>query len=307
MARINFELNELQAFIAVADKSSFKAAAEALYLSQPALSRRIDRLEQALQVRLLERTTRSVRLTGEGVHFLQHAQAVVEELEAAMHGLGQRQQLRCGMLTIASIPSVAQQLLPEVLAAFARAHPQHRLRVLDENAQEVLASVLDGRADLGINFVGGEDPGIDFLPLLTERYLLVVRRDHPLASRSRIRLQELAGEKLVSVSPHSSNRLLLDHQLAALAERPQIYYEANHLSGVYGMVLAGMGPVIVPELSLTQSQRHMLVGIEISEPALSRTLGLIQRKGSHNSPLMQQLIDQLRRAFQQGQPQGLAD
>ncbi|WP_199052728.1 LysR family transcriptional regulator [Aquitalea sp. ASV15] len=307
MARINFELNELQAFIAVADKSSFKAAAEALYLSQPALSRRIDRLEQALQVRLLERTTRSVRLTGEGVHFLQHAQAVVEELEAAMHGLGQRQQLRCGMLTIASIPSVAQQLLPEVLAAFARAHPQHRLRVLDENAQEVLACVLDGRADLGINFVGGEDPGIDFLPLLTERYLLVVRRDHPLASRSRVRLQELAGEKLVSVSPHSSNRLLLDHQLAALAERPQIYYEANHLSGVYGMVLAGMGPVIVPELSLTQAQRHMLVGIEISEPALSRTLGLIQRKGSHNSPLMQQLIDQLRRAFQQGQPQGVAD
>ncbi|PXX51225.1 LysR family transcriptional regulator [Aquitalea magnusonii] len=307
MARINFELNELQAFIAVADKSSFKAAAEALYLSQPALSRRIDRLEQALQVRLLERTTRSVRLTGEGVHFLQHAQAVVEELEAAMHGLGQRQQLRCGMLTIASIPSVAQQLLPEVLAAFARAHPQHRLRVLDENAQEVLACVLDGRADLGINFVGGEDPGIDFLPLLTERYLLVVRRDHPLASRSRVRLQELAGEKLVSVSPHSSNRLLLDHQLAALAERPQIYYEANHLSGVYGMVLAGMGPVIVPELSLTQAQRHMLVGIEISEPALSRTLGLIQRKGSHNSPQMRQLIDQLRRAFQQGQPQGVAE
>ncbi|MPQ72037.1 LysR family transcriptional regulator, partial [Pseudomonas sp. MWU12-2323] len=58
MARINFELNELQAFIAVAEKSSFKAAAETLYLSQPALSRRIDKLEQALQVRLLERTTR---------------------------------------------------------------------------------------------------------------------------------------------------------------------------------------------------------------------------------------------------------
>ena len=307
MARINFELNELQAFIAVADKSSFKAAAETLYLSQPALSRRIDKLEQALQVRLLERTTRSVRLTGEGVHFLQHAQAVVEELEAAMHGMGQRQQLRCGMLTIASIPSVAQQLLPEVLAEFAREHPQHRLRVIDENAQEVLASVLDGRADLGINFVGGEDPGIEFQPLLTERYLLVVRRDHRLASQSIVRLQELAGEKLVSVSPHSSNRLLLDHQLSALAERPQIYYEANHLSGAYGMVLAGMGPVIVPELSLTPAQRNMLVGIEISEPALSRTLGLIQRKGSQNSALMQRLIDQLKQAFQERQPQRSAE
>lgn len=301
MPRINFELNELHAFIAVAEKSSFKAAAESLFLSQPALSRRIEKLEQSLQVRLLERTTRRVSLTEEGVHFLQHAQLVIEELELAIQGLGEREHRRRGIITIASIPSVAQQLLPEGLSQFARRYPEMCLKVIDESAQDVLDSVLQGKADFGINFIGGEDPGIEFEPLLTERYLVVLRHDHPLANRPCLGWCELANEKLIAVSRGSGNRILLDHHLASQQERPRIYYEANHLSGAYGMALSGIGVLIVPELSMSASYRSSLVGIELSDTALTRTLGFITRKGCRQSPPALQLLDILRQIFSEKQ------
>lgn len=299
MARINLELNELQAFLAVAEKSSFKAAAEALYLSQPALSRRIEKLEQSLQVRLLERTTRSVRLTEEGEHFRLHAQNVVDELEQAMHGLGERAHHRSGLVSIASIPSAAQHLLPAALAEFAASHPAICLRVFDEGAQEVLSQVVEGKADFGINFIGGEDPGIDFQPLLTERYVLVVRHDHPLAGRQQVEWAELAGERLIGVAQRSGNRLLLDHHLAGLPQRPRIHYEASHLHGAYGMAMAGLGAMVVPELSLTPAYMHSLTGIALGQPHISRTLGLITRTGYQPSPAVRQLIALLVRQFSQ--------
>ncbi|WP_287880057.1 LysR family transcriptional regulator [Aquitalea sp.] len=297
MARINLELNELQAFLAVAEKSSFKAAAEALYLSQPALSRRIEKLEQSLQVRLLERTTRSVRLTEEGAHFLLHAQNVVDELEQAMRGLGERAERRSGLVSIASIPSVAQHLLPAALAELAASYPALCLRVFDEGAQEVLEQVLAGHADFGINFIGAEDPNIDFEPLLTERYVAVMPHGHPLGGRTTLEWRDLVGERLIGVSQLSGNRLLLDHHLASLPERPRVHYEAGHLHGAYGMAMAGLGVMIVPELSLTPAYMHKLVGITLEDPQISRTIGLITRSGYKPNPAVVKLIELVRGQF----------
>ncbi|WP_293765234.1 LysR family transcriptional regulator [uncultured Aquitalea sp.] len=297
MARINLELNELQAFLAVAEKSSFKAAAETLYLSQPALSRRIEKLEQSLQVRLLERTTRSVRLTEEGEHFRLHAQNVVDELEQAMRGLGERAVRRNGLVSIATIPSAAQHLLPAALADFADDYPGMCLRVFDEGAQEVLNQVLEGKADFGINFIGGEDPGIDFQPMLTERYVLVVRRDHALSHRQSVAWEELTGERLIAVSQRSGNRLLLDHHLANLPKRPRVHYEASHLHGAYGMAMAGLGVMIVPELSLTPAYTPILAGISLEDPQISRTIGLITRSGYKPNPAVERLIQKIRQQF----------
>ena len=88
--RINVELSEIQGFVAVAEKGSFRAAAESLFISQPALSRRIEKLEAELGSRLVERTTRRVSLTESGRQFLTHAQAVLAEMEKAVLGISER-------------------------------------------------------------------------------------------------------------------------------------------------------------------------------------------------------------------------
>ena len=148
MQRIKFDLAELRAFVVTAEKASFRLAAEALFLSPPALSRRVERLESALGARLLERTTRHVALTEVGKEFLHEARAALAALDQAVQRVGDQLQLRRGRVTIACIPSIASHLLPQVLRAFASAQPDVQVHVIDENARQVVDCVFARRSGL---------------------------------------------------------------------------------------------------------------------------------------------------------------
>ena len=291
--RINLEISELQAFIAVAEKSSFKAAAEGLFITQPALSRRIEKLEAHLQTRLLERTTRRVSLTDDGRLFLSHAEAVIEELELAMQGMTERAVQRKEHLTVACVPSVVNHLLPKVLKTFIKNHPSVRIRVIDESAREVLDSVVSGVADFGVNFIGTQEADIDFKAIHTEHYVLIVRNDHALAAEKSITWAALAGEKLISVSQSSGNRMLIDNALARVTQRPSIQYEINHVAGAISLVAAGLGIAVLPGLAMASDVHPSLVSIPLTDPDVTRTLGLITRKGSRLQPVAQSLFDML--------------
>ncbi|WP_394792524.1 LysR substrate-binding domain-containing protein [Rhodoferax sp.] len=294
MVQINFGLDDLQAFVAVAEKSSFRAAAETLCLSQPALSRRIDKLETALGARLLERSTRRVSLTNVGRSFLEQARATLDGLENAVLRLADNTSLRQGLVTVACVPSVASHLLPHVLKLFAAQYPSVRLKVIDENANTVLASVLAGDADFGLNFVGAQEPDIRFEALTQEGYVLALRRDHAWAQRASVAWAELADTKMVAVSRHSGNRLLLDSALAHLARRPVAFYEANHVSGALGLVEAGLGLAALPSLALAATH-PMVVGIPLVEPSIHRMLGLIVRKDRPLQPFAALLYEMLQK------------
>ncbi len=293
--RINLEISELQAFIAVAEKSSFKAAAEGLFISQPALSRRIEKLEAGLQTRLLERTTRRVSLTDDGRLFLAHAEAVIEELEMAMQGLAERTVMRNEHLTVACVPSVANHLLPKVLKEFAASHPAVRVKIIDESARDVLDSVVAGVADFGVNFIGTQEADIDFKAIHSERYVLVARSDHRLACEQSVTWGALAGEILVSVSQSSGNRMLIDNALARVAQGPRIQYEINHVTGAISLVAAGLGIAVLPGLAIAGDLLPSLVSIPLREPEITRTLGLITRKGGRLQPAAQALFDLMER------------
>ncbi|RIX46283.1 MAG: LysR family transcriptional regulator [Rhodocyclales bacterium GT-UBC] len=295
--QINLEIGELQAFIAVAEQSSFKAAADGLFISQPALSRRIEKLESSLKVRLFERTTRRVSLTDAGRQFLVHAEAVINQLQQAVEGMSRSSEQRKEHVTVACVASVANQLLPDVLKDFAQRHPEVFVRVIDESAPEVLECVVSGTADFGINFIGGQEADIDFRTINTERYVLIVRNDHPLADRPAVTWSALAGERLVSVSQSSTNRMLIDHALSRVEIRPNIQYEINHTIGAIGLVAAGLGVAILPGLLNDQRAKRGLVSIPLTEPVITRTLGLITRKGSRLHPAAQALADLLEAAL----------
>jgi len=289
--RINTDIGEIQAFIAVAEKSSFKAAAESLFISQPALSRRIEKLEGDLKSRLLERTTRRVSLTDAGRQFLKHAQAIIDELEFAYLGLEARAAARTGKVTIACIPSVANHLLPSVLKDFHNSNPAVRVKVIDESAQIVLDSVTAGHADFGLNFLGSQEPDLDFMPIREERYVAVVPSSHPLAQRKTVAWKLLEKEPLVSVSSSSGNRLIIDSAFAKSAKRPSIQYEINHVTGAINLVAAGLGIAIIPGLALDAVLHPGLVGVPLVDPAITRTLGLIVRKGDKLHDAAQALAD----------------
>lgn len=288
---INFNLNDLQAFRAVAELSNFRKAAESLHVSQPAFSRRIEKLEEALGVQLLERTTRRVILTSVGREFDRQVQRLLDDLDHTLLGIRGVAATRMGEVTIACVPSTVYYFVSQVISRYHDRFPKIKVRVLDASANEVLTTVSKGEADFGLNFVGGQEPDIEFKPLMEERFVAACRRDHPLAKKRRVTWTELAQYDFISVSKASGNRLLLDQALANVPGRPQSIYETQHVTTMLGLVEAGLGVAAVPSIAMPGSDHPLLVSVPLQDPVVSRRIGLIRRKGRSLSPAAQQLYE----------------
>lgn len=295
--RINYDLHDLEAFVAVAERASFSQAASDLFLSQSALSRRIEKLEEGLGVKLFERTTRRVQLTNVGQAFLVNVRTALDGLEDAVLGVADLAAHRTGTVTLACVPSAVWHFLPEVLKQFSERFPRIRVRVHDESAQDVLNLVLAGEADFGINFTGAEDAEIVFEPIYEERYVLAMRHDHPLARRKKLNWKDTVRERHISVAKSSGNRSVIDAALAGVEKHPPIFCEVNHVSGVLALVEAGMGVAAVPGLSVLPGRPDTIVGVPLVNPVIHRTLGLISKRNHTMAPAARTLFDMLSKAL----------
>ena len=302
MAR-DIALNDLLAFRAVAELGNFRRAAESVHLSQPAFSRRIEKLEQALGVRLLERTTRRVTLTAVGREFEQKVRGVLDELDATLLAVRGIAATRMGEVTIACVPSTVHYYLSDVIRRYHAAAPKVRIKVLDAGANEVLAAVARGEADFGIDFLGSQEGDLDFEPLVEERFVAACRRDHALARSRRVTWAQLAEHDYISVGRASGNRVLLDQALAGLARRPLAIYETQHVNTALGLVEAGLGVAAIPSMAMPGRDHPLLVSVPLVEPVVTRKVGLIRRRGRSLSPAARQLYElfsQVKRARRSG-------
>jgi DNA-binding transcriptional LysR family regulator len=288
---INFDLNDLLAFRAVAELSNFRKAAESVHLSQPAFSRRIDKLEQALGVRLLERTTRRVMLTAVGRDFERKVRELLDELDATLLGIRGVAVTRMGEVTVACVPSTVYYYLSEVIRRYHQRSPKVRVKVFDAGANEVLAAVARGEADFGLNFIGAQEGELEFKALAEERFVAACRRDHPVAKLRRVSWSQLADHDYISVGRTSGNRVLLDQALAGVPGRPQAIYEAQHETTTLGLVEAGLGVAAVPSMAMLGPEHPLLVSVPLVDPVITRKVGLIRRRGRSLSPAAQQLYD----------------
>ena len=288
-------LADLRAFVTVAQLQSFAAAAKALHLSQPALSRRISHLEELLGVRLFDRTTRSVELTLLGQRFLAQIGSLVDDLDRSVLSLRDAAQLEAGDVTIGCVFSAVHHFLPPLIRTFSEEHPRVLVRIIEEGADEVLESVKQGEADFALNYIGMQDPEVEFTALLKEPYVLACRADHPLAKRRSVRWEELADYPHARVSHASRNRLFIDQALAELPPLPRPICEVRHVSTLIGLVENGLGVAVVPQLTLPR-RPGSVVGVPLEKPAISRTIGMIRRSGRSLSPAAAAFADLLTQA-----------
>jgi DNA-binding transcriptional LysR family regulator len=286
----NFDINDLVAFRAVADLGNFRRAATSMHISQPAFSRRIEKLEQALGVRLLERTTRHVSLTAAGRDFARKVRHLLGELDNALLGTRGVAASRMSEVTIACIPSTVNYFLSSVILRFHEQRPKVRVRFLDEGAGDVLTAVARSDADFGITFMGTQEIDLEFQPLFEERFVAACRHDHPLAKKKQIKWSDLAEYDYISIGKKSGNRLLLDQTLAGVAEKPLSVYETQHGSTMLGLAAAGLGVAVVPSISLPD-KHPLLVSIPLTDPTVARKIGLIRRRHNVLHPSAQRLYD----------------
>ena len=298
MKHINFDLQQLQAFIAVAERGSFRSAADHIHLSPPALSRRIEKLESIIGTRLFNRTTRDVELTSLGRIFLERARSAIDDLESAMLGISDIAATRSGRVTVACVPSAALYFLPQVIRSFSAKYPSIKIRVIDESMNQTLQSVLTGESDFGIGFMSNLMPDITFEAVHTDPFVLAMRRDNPLTKHKTISWKNLQGAQLISVSRSSGNRQLLDDAMTKAGMHPDFAFEVSHIGTLLGMLEAGLGLAAVPRMALP-TNHAAVVGLPLRQPVISRSLGLLRKHGAPLRPAAAMFHEHLSNALRQ--------
>ena len=183
---MKIDFDGIQAFVLTAELGSFSKAAERLHLTQTALTRRMQKLEAYLGVRLLDRTTRSLQLTAVGREFLPQAARMVADMTAAVERLKDMSRLGRGSITMASIPTMAHHALPLVIRRYAQKYPSNRIRIIESGAFDVSRAVLNGQAEFGITLELERHADLLEEPVLQEPFMFFCREGHPLAGRSAI-------------------------------------------------------------------------------------------------------------------------
>jgi DNA-binding transcriptional LysR family regulator len=281
----------LEAFIGIAEHGSFGRAAGALHLTQTGLTRRLQNLESSLGVRLVERTTRSLSLTPVGRDFLPQARRLLTELASALAEIRESGKAARGEITLACVPTVGVQYLPRVIQQYSARHPGNRIRILDHASFRVAEAVLRREAEFGITLQGAHDPALESIPLLKDRFVLVCRRDHPLARKPRLAWRELQAQTLIYSGMESGNRQLLDGALGTRGLQLKASYEVQRSSTAVGLVAEGVGVAVVPELAMQKGAYPELRVIPLVDPVVSRDLVLLTRRGAWLTPPAQALYD----------------
>lgn len=279
----------LRAFVALADTGSFSLAAEAVHLGQPALSQAIAKLEDVVGVRMIERTTRSVRLTPAGEEFLVQARWVLEAYERMMLRGTEWAQLRRGRVDLLTVPSIAHRLLPAMVREFTAAHEGVGIE-LHDHADPILRQRLErGEADLAILTQSGPASSSTLLPFLRDRFRVVLPRNHPLASKSTIESSQLAGERLILLRRGALLRSYMDAAISGLpfAHEP---IEVDQSSTLVGMVEAGLGVSLLPALSCPSPALKSVVSRPLGRPEVSRILAFALPPDREPMPAVQAFV-----------------
>jgi DNA-binding transcriptional LysR family regulator len=289
--RINLNIDDLAAFSEVARRQSYKAAADALNLSPSALSRRILKLEENLNCQLLVRTTRDVKLTPAGKELLRASQDLIvtaEEMMFALRGEGRRfsQNVRVGC-----VPSAMPVLLIPAISALVGRYPAAQVRIMDTTALQLVDALYQQEIDFCVTYLGRDENGIDFEPLIEDDFVLAVRGDHKFAHRQSVLWDELHDQRTIAARQGAGLRMLMEVGLAKSRKRINWSYEVQHVNSALFLVEAGLGVAVVPRVCILAPGYQNIAAVKLRDTPLSRTLGLAWLSNSELKPVARSLVD----------------
>jgi DNA-binding transcriptional LysR family regulator len=243
----------------VARRGSFSAAADALDYTQSAISQQIAALEQEAGMTLLQRHPRGVSLTAAGQTLVGHAEGILARLESAEAALGAIAGLRGGRLRMASFPTAGATLMPLAIATFRARHPDIELTLAEGEPEQIAPRLRAGELDLALLFEFGDSAGTDELTrveLLEDPLYLALPREHKLATKRKLRLEDLRGEAWVQTSSSSPCARQVVRSCHAAGFEPNVAFESDDYQTVQGLVAAGVGVALIPELALNPVVRE---------------------------------------------------
>jgi DNA-binding transcriptional LysR family regulator len=277
----------LQTFVEVARQGSLSAAALELSYTQSAVSQQIAGLEAEAGVALLDRHARGTRLTAAGQALLAHAEGVLARLQAAEADLAAIGGLRGGLLRAASFPTAGATLMPLAIATFRARHPDVEITLAEGEPEQIAPRLADGELDLALLFQFDEDAGeserLARVELLHDPMCLALPGGHRLARRQRLRLEDLRGEAWIQTSSESACARHVVRSCLAAGFTPNVSFESDDYQTIQGLVAAGVGVALIPELALSSVRQDIAIRALHPHPP-GRQVVAASPKGASRTP-----------------------
>ena len=282
-------LRQLQALVAVADRGSFQAAADALGVTQSAVSMQIKALEDDLRAPLFDRSRRPPVITPLGRAVLERAREVVTLYESLrLSATGDL----AGRLALGVIPSASTRLLPDALAALKTSHPGLTIRVAGGLSGQLAAQVADGTLDAAVVTEPVSAAALACRTILTEALVLVAHPRHASLATPLL----LSSQPFVQFNRRAGVGQVIVRALDRLDLAAQPTMELDSLEAILEMVVRDLGVSVLPENSLAGGWRDRLSVRPFGHPPVTRSVGLIHPEPTPRAGLLDALFDHLRRA-----------
>jgi DNA-binding transcriptional LysR family regulator len=259
------ELAQLEAFLQVAHHRSFSRAAEALFLTQPSVTARIQSLEREIGERLFERTGRSVTLTDAGHAFMPHAQRALTAVQEGTDAIESVRHGDVGSIRLGVSSTVATYVLPRTLKHFRETRPRVHVHLTTGNTEELIEKLIAGETHVVVSRLT-QHPEVESLHLYNDDLALVVAPTHPFAERGRVTIAEAGREPFLFFERSSSYHSLIYSMFLRVGVVPESVMELDSMEATKHMVEAGLGIAILPVVSIDRDvESGMLKRVEIRD------------------------------------------
>jgi DNA-binding transcriptional LysR family regulator len=285
------QINQITAFLAIAELESFSLAAERLHITQPAVSKRIRQLENTIDAPLFDRIGKRSILTPNGKAFKPHAERILQELKSFRTALSRQQATPSGSLSFATSHHIGLHRLPQALRQFKIRYPRVDLDLHFMDSEDACVAIVNSELELAIVTLPEQsDERLLCEPIWVDRLVVVMASDHPLAGLAEISPVSLLPHAAILPSIGTFTRKIINNLFAGDQQRLNIILETNYLETIKVMVSANLGWSILPEsMADATLVRHNLLGLDIKRP-----LGIVTRQNRTLSLSSSAMIDLLR-------------
>ncbi|WP_028550535.1 cidABC operon transcriptional activator CidR [Paenibacillus sp. UNC451MF] len=277
------DMRHLQYFLEVAHWKSFTKAAQALYITQPTISKMIKNLEEELGVILFDRIGKRIELTDAGAVLLTQAQHIVKSFDDMTSHLDELMKVKRGRIRIGLPPMVGSNFFPRVIGKFREEYPGITLQLFEDGSKKVESEVGAGELDIGVILLPTNDELFESFSFVKQRLMLVVHPSHPLAESKEASLIDLKDDSFLLFHEDFALHDRIIEECERLGFIPDVVYKSSQWDFISEMVAANLGIALLPEAICRELDSKRLRTIPLTNPMIPWHLAMIWRKDSYLS------------------------
>ncbi|MEN3090403.1 MAG: LysR family transcriptional regulator [Staphylococcus pseudoxylosus] len=285
------EIRQFNYFMTVAKLGSFTKASQQLHVSQPALSKTIKAFESELNVELLDRSDRQVKLTDSGEIVYNHGLKIFDTLSSLTSNLEDNSSLKSGNIRIGLPSLIGIMFFPSMIKGFSSAYPYLTTELIEEGTHKVIRLVDEGEIDCGIVMLPVDETKFDVFQLTEDKLMLYLQKSHPLAQRSEVALTDIKNEPTILFTEDFTMHDRIIQECNNSGFKPNIAYQSAQWDFIKDMVENNLGVTFFPESLKRKINYDKITAVPITEPYIYWEVGLIVKKDRYRSHATRALID----------------